>query len=241
MSLPAIILVKPQMGENIGAAARVMLNFGFTDLRIVAPRDGWPNPKAEDMSAGALDVIKNAKIYDNTADALEGITHLYATTARMRDMVKPTFSPRQTSKEILTLSNPTQAAIMFGAERSGLENSDVTLANAVVTIPVAPIYASLNLAQAVCVICYEIAAAMAEDGTQTPTINEAEHPLANRREIDDTLTHLEETLDKTAFFRVAEKKPRMLKNIRNMFTRHHYTVQEIRTFRGMVKSFSEKL
>lgn len=238
MSLPAIILVKPQMGENIGATARVMLNFGFTDLRIIAPRDGWPNPKAEDMSAGAIDVIKNAKIFDNTADALDDITHLYATTARLRDMIKPVYSPRATAEEICKFPS-SKAAIMFGAERSGLENEDVVLANAVVTIPVAPIYASLNLAKAVCVLCYEIA--VATQGESAIAVQEVEAPLANRREIDDTLLHLEQTLDRTEFFRVPEKKPRMLKNIRNMFTRHDYSEQEIRTFRGMIKAIGEKL
>lgn len=238
MSLPAIILVKPQMGENIGAAARVMLNFGLTDLRIIAPRDGWPNPKAEDMSAGAIEVIKNAKVYDKTADALEDITHLYATTARLRDMVKPTYNARETAEEIATLSGTSKAAIMFGAERSGLENDDVVLANAVVTIPVAPVYASLNLAQAVCVLAYECALASHNDISTTKSVD---GKLVSRRELDDTLTHLEETLDKTAFFRVPEKKPRMLKNIRNMFTRNNYTEQEIRTFRGMIKAIAERL
>ncbi len=239
MSLPAIILVKPQMGENIGAAARVMLNFGFTDLRIINPRDGWPNPKAEDMSAGAIEVIQQAKVFEKTADALEDITHLYATTARLRDMIKPIYTPRATSKEIASLPKHAKAAIMFGAERSGLENSDVILANAVVTIPVAPVYASLNLAQAVCLLCYECSVAL--QGDSATSICEVDATLATRREIDDTLTHLEATLDKTDFFRVPEKRPRMMKNIRNMFTRHALSEQEIRTLRGMIKAFSDKM
>lgn len=239
--MTAIILVGPQMGENIGAAARVMLNFGLTDLRIINPRDGWPNPKAEDMSAGALDVIKNAKIFDNTADALEDITHLYATTARSRDMVKPVYTPRTAIDEITTLPAKQKAAILFGAERSGLNNEDVTLAKGIITIPVAPIYTSLNLAQAVCVVCYEYAAAASNDTPLQDPAHTKAPTVATAREVDDTLRDLETALDKTEFFRVPEKKPRMIQNIRNMFTRNSYTEQEIRTLRGIIRSFAEKI
>ena len=156
MQKPTIILVAPQLGENIGSAARVMLNFGCKDLRIVNPRDGWPNPKAVDMSKGAKQVIYDAKIFNSLADACHDIKYLYATTARPRDMVKKVFTPKKCVQKIVEASKSgDKSAIMFGPERTGLNNDYITLADAIVSIPVSDEYASLNLAQAVSVLCYE--------------------------------------------------------------------------------------
>jgi tRNA/rRNA methyltransferase len=225
------------MGENIGAAARAMLNFGITDLRIIAPRDGWPNQKAEDMSAGAISIIKSAKVFENTQDALTDITHVFATTARQRDMIKPVYSPRTASETIHSLPKNTKTAILFGAERSGLDNADVTLSNAIITIPVSPDYTSLNLSQAVGIICYEYRAYIQNNIVET----KKSPVMATRRQLDDALHHLEEVLNTTNFFRVPEKRPRMTQTIRNMFTRHAFTQQEVQTLRGMIKAIKDTM
>lgn len=266
---PSIILVSPQLGENIGAAARCMLNFGLTDLRIITPRDGWPNPKAVDMAKGAKEVINNAKIFDSLADATFDITKLYATTARTRDMEKPVYSAHETAEEII--KNSGKSAIMFGAERSGLSNEDITLADAICSIPVAPIYTSLNLAQAVNITCYEWFK-NSIDCTHTDQTSHAEFipassltsqkilkqvqddeknvinkeidnsnssQLATKEDIAKLFEHLETELDKTDFFKVADKRPKMVVNIRNIFSRNNLTEQEVRTLRGIIKSLTK--
>ncbi len=237
-SKPAIILIAPQMGENIGAAARGMLNFGLTDLRIVNPRDGWPNPKAVDMAKGAKSVIHEAQIFTSLKDATHDITRLYATTARTRDMVKQEYNARETALEML--KNDGKSAIMFGPERSGLTNDDITLADAVAIIPVAPIYTSLNLSQAVNIMCYEWFVAKAEsdsDGSASPSEGSQ---LATKEELANLFEHIESELDKTDFLRVADKRPKMVRNIRNIFSRNDLTEQEVRTLRGIIKSLTNK-
>lgn len=232
---PAIILVSPQLGENIGAAARCMLNFGLTDLRIITPRDGWPNPKAVDMAKGAKEVIKNAKIFQSLADATFDITKLYATTARTRDMVKQIYTPSEVAESII--KNSGKSAIMFGAERSGLNNEDITLADGICEIPVAPIYTSLNLAQAVNIICYEWFIGHSKSSTTQPTPDNIQ--LATKEDIARMFEHLESELDKTDFFKVADKRPKMVINIRNIFSRNNLTEQEVRTLRGIIKSLTK--
>lgn len=235
---PAVILIAPQMGENIGAAARGMLNFGLTDLRIVNPRDGWPNPKAVDMAKGAKDVIKNAKIFTSLKDATHDITRLYATTARTRDMVKKEYDARQTAAEIL--KNYGKSAIMFGPERSGLNNDDITLADAVTIIPVAPIYTSLNLSQAVNIMCYEWFVAQSESAVvDADDGNQANH-LATKEDLANLFEHLESELDKTDFLKIPDKRPKMVRNIRNIFSRNDMTEQEVRTLRGIIKSLTNR-
>lgn len=231
---PSIILISPQMGENIGAAARVMMNFGISDLRIVTPRDGWPNPKAVDMAKGAKEIIKKAQIFDSLKDALADINRLYATTARPRDMVKEVVTARKCAEEIS--SNDGKSAIMFGPERTGLENDDISLADAIVTIPVSPEYTSLNLAQAVSITCYEWFAY--NDGSPAAAIDLGKSKAASKQEIAHMFEHLEAELDKTDFFKVPDKRPKMVVNIRNIFSRAHLTDQDVRTLRGIIKSLT---
>ena len=158
---PAIILVRPQLGENIGTAARAMLNCGLMDLRLVAPRDGWPNVKALNAASGADAVIGQARLFESVADAVADLNSVFASTARGREMVKPVFTPRQAAAKLHPAS-ATHAGILFGPERSGLSNDDVVLADAIIEVPLNPAFSSLNLAQAVLIICYEWSAAAQE-------------------------------------------------------------------------------
>ncbi len=228
---PTIILIRPQMGENIGAAARVMKNFGFTDLRIVAPRDGWPNPKAESMAAGGGDVLQNAKLFNTTQEAIEDIQFLYATTARPRDMEKRCMTSHELSAHA---SGKQKVGILFGAERSGLANEDVALADCIVSVPVDEAYPSLNLAQTVALMAYECS----KNGI------EAVAPMSVAQAPKDELTgffdQLESELDARNFWKVADKKEKMWINIRNLFTKAELTQQEVRTLRGMVRSLTER-
>ena len=230
MTKPAIILVKPQMGENIGAAARVMLNFGLKDLRIVTPRDGWPNPKAVDMAAGAKSVIKDAKIFDSLEEAVADLKFLYATTARPRDMVKEVINPYECG-ELLRSNKP--AGVIFGGEKSGLSNSDIVLADKIVSIDVSDEYGSLNLAQSVGVICYEFFSKKSKSAKAKPNV-------APKKDINEALKHLEQELEIKGFFKVKEKKKGMLDNINNIFTRAEITKQEAQTIRGIIRSLAKK-
>lgn len=225
------------MGENIGAAARVMLNFGITDLRLVNPRDGWPNPKAEDMAKSAKQVLDNAQVFSSLADASHDIHRLYATTARPRDMVKTVVTPRKCAEEIrIHEQNGEKCAIIFGPEQSGLDNEDIALSDKIVTIPVSPLYTSLNLAQASSLLCYEYFTS----GDQTPPekLELGKYGLASKQEIAKMLEHLEGELDRTEFFKAKNKRPGMVKNIRNMFIRANLTEQDVRTLRGIIKSLT---
>ncbi len=234
-----IILVAPQMGENIGSAARIMLNFGLTDLRIVNPRDGWPNQSAIDTARGAADVVNNAKVYNSLKDATFDINRLYATTARPRDMVKPVLTPRNCVSEIHSCEAAGQrSAVMFGPERTGLDNEDITLADAITTIPVGTEYTSINLAQAVAIMCYEWFAF--QDKTPVRTIELGKSRPAEKLEIANFFEYLEGELDESGFFRQDSMRPTMTKNLRNMFIRADLTDQDIRTLRGLIKSLTKR-
>lgn len=236
---PSVILVNPQLGENIGAAARVMHNFGLKDLRLIAPRDSWPNTKAEEMACNARHLIDTAALYGTVEASLQGIDYLVAATARPRDMVKPVLSPR---KAVSILAEHTAAgrrcAMMFGPERSGLANSDVILADAIVSIPVNPEYPSLNLAQSIAVLCYEWFVA-AENGSGAKVSLAKEVP-ASKVEIQGFFSHLERLLDEAEFFKVPEKKERMLHNIKNLFIRAAMNEQDVRTLRGILTALENK-
>lgn len=246
----AIILVKPQMGENIGSTARVMKNFGFSDLRIINPRGGWPNAKAHEMSAHADDIIESAKIYENMDDAVADFNTLFATAANIRDMVKPVISPETAANEIKKISKnkKSKIGILFGKESSGLDNDSISRCNYMVSIPVSNKYDSLNIAQAACVICYEIFKHL-EDNSQKYNSDKLPLPeiskdilkseMATRHDIEKMLDFIEVELDRANFFQVAEKKPAMMINIRNIFSRHHYTGQEIRTLRGIFNALKK--
>lgn len=228
---PIVILVHPQLGENIGAAARVMANFGLSELRLVAPRDGWPNPAAEAMAAHAVHIIQNATIYNTTEEAVADIGLLLATTARPRDMEKPVVSPREAVGQMKAQSG--KVGLLFGPERTGLVNEDIVRASAIVNIPVDPEYASLNLAQAIAIVAYEHYA----DGA-SPISPTQENEPATQGELEGLFGHIEELADKANFYQVAHKKERMDQNIRNIFTRARLTGQEVRTLRGLIRAIS---
>jgi len=233
---PAIILIEPQMGENIGAAARAMYNFGLTDLRLVRPREGWPNGRAVAMASGATPVIEAARVFGSTAEAVADLSWVGATTARLRDMSKTVLEP-QAAAQAMRDHDPAGAGvgILFGPERSGLENDDVARANALITFPVNPAFASLNLGQAVLLMGYEwFKATAARDWAP----RERPEP-ASQHDLEGLFGHLEAELDHAGFLHPPEKRPSMVRNIRDMFLRAGLSGQEVRTFRGIIKSLSE--
>ncbi|WP_019959607.1 RNA methyltransferase [Woodsholea maritima] len=231
---PAFVLVGPQLGENIGAAARVMGNFGLSDLRIVAPRDGWPNPKAVSMAAGSP-VLEKAQLYDDLESAIGECTYLFATTARPRGMVKPVFNARDAIGQMKTLIKENQkVGILFGAEKSGLPNEAVTMANAIITLPVDRSFSSLNLSMACGVLAHEWAA-----GAPIDTDFITAEPMASREDLERLYVHFEEELEKGGFFYPPEKKPLMVQNLRNIFARGGLTEQEVRTLRGAIKALAK--
>ncbi len=237
----SIILVEPQLGENIGAAARVMANFGLEDLRIVNPRDGWPNLKAEEMAAHGAYVIETARIYDGLEAALSDKHHAFAITARMRDMEKPVYEPQQ-----LSGNDAMNTALVFGAERSGLTNDQVALCDAILTIPVNPACPSLNLAQAVGVVCYawfqssyneQIEESVNPD---VKALAQDERQLAPKAELFNWFERLETALDESAFYRVEEKRDHMVRQVRNIFHKAQLTEQEIRILHGILNALKKR-
>ncbi len=232
---PVIILVGPQLGENIGMCARAMLNCAVTDLRIVNPRDGWPNPSALSAASGAVDVLEKAKIYASTPDAIADLEFVLATTARGRDMVKEIYTAEAAAKKIhaLNTSKKQKCGILFGPERTGLENDDIALANAILNIPLNPGFSSLNLAQAVLLVCYSWLSAQNPfaKGDLVTAMGDAEP--AQKGDIENLLTHLEEHLAENGFFRSPDQRPTLMRNIRNFFFRSAPTQQDIRTLHGV--------
>ncbi len=242
---PIVILIRPQMGENIGAVARAMSNFGLEELRIVAPRDGWPNPKATEMAAGAESIITSAKIYDNFANAMADIHSAYATTARPRDMNKRAVSPEIAMQEITASlaphpSSPTpiKCALVFGPERAGLENEEITLCDNIITIPTGEKNRSLNIAQSSVIIGYEWLKASSE--LEVMSVEKQVHNPAPMTDMFGLFDQLEEYLDESEYFRTPHKKPIMWQNLKNMLLRGKWSEQEIRTFRGMLRSLWER-
>jgi len=236
---PAVILVAPQMGENIGAAARAMLNFGLTEMRLVAPRDGWPNPKAVAMASGAAGrVLDHAKVYPTLAEAMEGIEYAYATTARGRELTKPVLTPEAAMAE--TRARKGRSAIIFGPERTGLENDDIARANAIVTVPVNPEFPSLNLAQAVLLMGYEL-------GKDTLPPEPAPHArradseeLADRVEIERLGDHYDEKLTEAGFFFPETKAASMRLNLRSMWARLPLTRGDVRVLHGILRQLTRR-
>jgi len=224
----SIILINPQMGENIGATARAMLNAGLIDLRLVNPRDGWPNPAAESMASGAKLVLDNAKVFNSTKEAIADLNFVLATTARMRSMEKEVFTPNSASKEcVARIDSDQKCGVMFGCERCGLENEDIALANAIISVPVNPEFSSLNLAQAVLLITYEFyQATLNEKQIKSYAIKSAPAPLS---ELENFLTRLEDTLEKKGFFKDEYRKRSTMINIRNLFSRADLSSQEIQS------------
>jgi len=232
---PAIILVHPQLGQNIGMAARAMLNCGLGDLRLVKPRDGWPSESALAASASATRVISEARIFETTAAAVADLQQVYATTARSRSLSKRIVTPRLAAREIVTNNGSDIASgVMFGPEASGLENDDIALADTVLSVPVNPECPSLNLAQAVFAVGYEWFQALDETPPEIVSIPKETRP-ANKQELVGLFEHLERELDACGFLRVEERRPIMTRNLRNMFQRASMSEQEVRTFRGVIK------
>ncbi|HBR69185.1 MAG TPA: rRNA methyltransferase [Rhodospirillaceae bacterium] len=236
---PTIILVDPQMGENIGAAARAMHNFGLDELRLVNPRDGWPSANAITMDAGALERMQPVRVFQTLAEAIADLHFVVATTARPRDMIKPVFTPRGAATEINTHTNNNQkTGIVFGAERMGLINDDIALCHAIATIPCNPDFSSFNLAQAVLLMAYEWMAQ--NDQTPGHTLNTGDSFPATQDKCEEFLSRLEFELNQRGFFRTEEIRPTMKRNIRNIFVRAGITDQEIRTLHGVVSSLIGK-
>jgi len=236
---PVVILVNPQMGENIGATARAMLNCGLVSLRIVNPRDGWPNERAEAMSAGALEMMPPVEVYATTAEAIADLHHVYATTARPRDMVKNVMTARAAATDMRARENEGQRiGLIFGAERSGLGNEDVAISGTVITIPLNPGFSSLNLGQAVLLVTYEWMVA----GDTTPArqmINNDSFP-ATQDSMTGLYARLETELQEMGFFRAPDMKPTVVRNLRSMLTRAEMTDQEVKTFHGIISALTGK-
>ncbi len=236
---PAVILVEPQLGENIGMVARAMLNCGLDDLRLVNPRDGWPNPAAESAASGAGTVLEGARVYDSTRAAVADLHRVYATSTRSRDMVKPIVTPRQAAADLRAATGTGGAAgVLFGPERAGLTNDDTAVADAVIAVPLNPAFASLNLAQAVLIVGYE----WFQAGAAVPP---RDLPLAGSRaatkdELINFFERLEQALDAAGFLKPPEKRPSMARNLRDIFARADLSEQEVRTLHGVVSALIDR-
>jgi len=229
---PVIVLVRPQLGQNIGKAARAMLNFGLTEMRLVAPRDGWPNADAGPAASGADVVLKGAKLFETTADALADCSVVYASTVRRRDLVMPVVAPEEMAREIR--ATPGRTAIMFGPERSGLESEDVALATRIVTVPINPEFGSLNLAQAVILLAYEWSrgAELAQ-----PTAKDIEPPAA-MAELEGLIGQLEGALQEADYFYPPERTQVTKATIRTILTKALWSSREIQALRGIIRALS---
>ena len=235
---PGVVLVRPQMGENIGACARVLLNFGLISLRLVAPRDRWPNPKAEAVAVGADRVLQQARVEWRLEDALADATFVVAATARPRGLEKPVWGAREAAQKLrAAIAAGERPLVMFGPEAAGLETDEVARADAILTLPVNPGFASLNLANAVAVFAF--ANAEARQSTDIPAwFADAVDPPATQEELDAFFRHLDEELEHGRFFHPPDKAPLMKRNLRTAFQRAHLTEQEVRTLRGVVKALT---
>ena len=232
-SPPAIVLVRPQLGENIGKAARAMLNFGLTDLRLVAPRDGWPNPSAGPAASGADVVLEQAQVFDTVADAVADCPHVYATTVRKRGLVVPVVTPDEAAREIRM--QPGRSAVLFGAERSGLETEEVAIAQKILTVPINPEFRSLNLAQAVILVAYEWAK---HGDLMVPTEGEPEEPRAPHEHLEGLIAQLNEALDEVGYFFPPDRTPATLNTIRTILTKPDWSSREIQALRGMIRAIT---
>jgi len=235
---PAVILCEPQLGENIGAAARAMANFGLWDLRLVTPRDGWPNEKAVASASRADHVIERVQVFDTVEAAIADLSLVFATTARSRDLAKPVLGPDEAADRLAGhIGGGQGAGILFGRERWGLNNEEVALADAIVTLPVEAAFASLNIAQAVLVLAYEWR--RASGGAELPFTALAHEP-ASKDELTGLFLHLEDALDEAGFFKTDAKRPTMVTNLRTMLGRGRFSAQEVRTLRGVIAALDRR-
>ena len=233
---PAIILVGAQLGENIGTVARAMLNFGLTDLRLVRPRPNWQVERARKAAAGAESLVDNRAMFDTVAEATADLGFVVATTARLRDMVKPVMTPAHLGQQmrVQACETGTKSGVLFGPERTGLDNEDISLADAICRVPLNPEFSSLNLAQAVLLIGYEWF--QTADATPPAQLPVPDTRPATRAELHGMFAHFEAALDAAGFLAPPEKKPAMARNLRNMFHRASLTEQDVRTFRGVINA-----
>jgi tRNA/rRNA methyltransferase len=233
VSGPAIVLVRPQLGENIGKTARAMLNFGLTDLRLVNPRDGWPNPSAGPAAAGADEVLERASVHDSVAEAVADCSRIYATTVRKRGLVIPVLTPEQWAQEVRTHGEP--SAILFGAERSGLETEEAAIAGAIVTVPINPRFGSLNLAQAVILIAYEWSK---QGDVSMPTGGEPAEPRATQDQLEGLIGQLDEALEGAGYFHPPDRVRATRKTIRTILTKAGWSNREVQALRGMIRALT---
>jgi tRNA/rRNA methyltransferase len=239
---PVFVLVRPQLGENIGKAARAMLNFGLTEMRLVAPRDGWPNPDAGPAAAGADEVLECAQVFETVAQSVADCAHVYATTVRKRGVTKPVLDPMAAALEIA--GNSGRSAILFGPERSGLETDDVALARTIVTVPVNPAFPSLNLAQAVILCAYEWSKHVPPSDARSHRLAQpaAEDvlPPAPQEELEELIAHFESLLDPRGYFRPPSRATATRRTLRTMLTKPGWNHLEVRTLRGVLSALERR-
>ena len=232
---PVIVLVRPQLGENIGKAARAMLNFGLTELRLVAPRDGWPNPDAGPSAAGADAVLDQAQIYGTLAEAVADCAHVYATTVRKRGVTKPVVTPEEAARAIHGAVG--RSAVVFGPERSGLETEEVALCRTILTVPINPDFASLNLAQAVILVAYEWS--KGSDAELVQPTEEELLPPAPQEELEGMIAQFEALLETAGYFFPPDRAPATRRTLRNLLTKPGWNHLEVRTLRGVLSSLAD--
>ena len=267
---PIILLSRPTLSQNIGACARAMMNFGLTDMRLIDPQADWLNANARALSADADPILESAQKFSNIEEALHDLHHVYATTARPRDMIKDVVTPKELAAEVYAHKKANKkVGILMGSEKSGLENDEIALCDKIVTIPLNPDFSSINLAQATILVAYELFQFNHEthgnpetkhqnhNTQKTETLintreteqesawtktwaksNISEHDIAPRTDLFGFFHHLESELEKKNYYRCADKRPIMDRNLRNMFARANFTTQEIRTLRGVISTLT---
>lgn len=241
MSAPAVILVRPQLGENIGAVARAMSNFGLSELRLVAPKNGWPNERAWDMATSATGILDKAKLFKTTAEAMHGIHFALGTSARLRGMEKPVCVPEEAARALVQQAQrKKRTALVFGPERTGLTNEDVVLCDGLITIPTSAENPSLNLAQAAVILGYEwlkaVASCKLQVASEVKSSATYNLQLATKQELQGYFDQLEAYLDEVNHFRTDDKKHVMWQNLRTIFIRAALNPQEVRTLRGVARA-----
>jgi len=229
---PVIVLVRPQLGQNIGKAARAMLNFGLTEMRLVAPRDGWPNPDAGPAASGADVVLEQARLFDTVKESVADCSAIFASTVRRRDLVMPVIGPGEMAERIAASSQ--RSAILFGPERSGLETDEVALANAIVTVPINPDFGSLNLAQAVILLAYEWSR---HGELAQPTAKEGEPP-APHGELEGLIGQLNTELEAKGYFHPPSRTEATKNTLRTIFTKSGWSSREVKAVRGIIRALA---
>jgi tRNA/rRNA methyltransferase len=230
---PIIVLVRPQLGQNNGKAARAMLNFGLTELRLVAPRDGWPNPDAGPAASGADFVLDRAEVFDTVQSSIADCSTVFASTVRRRDLVMPVVAPTEMAEQVARA--PGRSAVLFGPERSGLETEEVALAEAIVTVPINPEFASLNLAQAVILLAYEWSK---RSELAVPPAKELEE-RAPHGELEGLIQQLDDALLAKGYFHPPSRTPATRNTIRTIFTKPGWSSREVKAVRGIIRSLVE--